>query len=353
MVRLSHDPITPSRRSDSSSLNDLNRLLSRLQHNILHADAERERRLRTSEYERNKAGVNLEYARTLLTKLEQDAAGIKTQARRQEMQADLNQKRDVFEQLMERLRELEEVSVDSDEGDSEEEDEEDLLADLVVRTPSESMGSRGEDEDDGGDAWGAGMEDAYEEESTVIPEQHPRQWQSEPEPAAVEATRAPVEGGDQPVIATETEQSLRARKKGPEAQVDTAETSARKQLFGNRTATSTTAVSTTATTEAILDHHREEQDKLTESLLNMATALKSSSHAFATSLEGEKDILSTAGSGLEKNETALEAASRRMGFLTRMSEGEGWFGRMKLYGMIFAMMVVAILIVFVLPKLRF
>ena len=35
---------------------DLDRLLSRLQQTILRADAERERRLRTSEYEREKAG---------------------------------------------------------------------------------------------------------------------------------------------------------------------------------------------------------------------------------------------------------------------------------------------------------
>lgn len=60
MARLTHVPIAPPRRSVSdpnSSLTDLNRLLARLQQTVLHADSEREKRLRTSEYERNKAGI--------------------------------------------------------------------------------------------------------------------------------------------------------------------------------------------------------------------------------------------------------------------------------------------------------
>lgn len=58
MARLTHAPVTPRRSvSGPDSLTDLTRLLDRLQQSILHADAERERRLRTSEYERNKAGI--------------------------------------------------------------------------------------------------------------------------------------------------------------------------------------------------------------------------------------------------------------------------------------------------------
>ena len=45
---------TPTIRQ-SDPLADLNRLLSRLQQTVLRADADRERRLRTSEYERRKA----------------------------------------------------------------------------------------------------------------------------------------------------------------------------------------------------------------------------------------------------------------------------------------------------------
>ncbi len=58
MARLTQGPITPRRSvSNPDSLTDLTRLLGRLQQSILHADAERERRLRTSEHERNKAGI--------------------------------------------------------------------------------------------------------------------------------------------------------------------------------------------------------------------------------------------------------------------------------------------------------
>lgn len=58
MARLTQAPMTPRRAaSGPDSLTDLNRLLARLQQNILQASAEQERRLRTSEYERNKASI--------------------------------------------------------------------------------------------------------------------------------------------------------------------------------------------------------------------------------------------------------------------------------------------------------
>ena len=59
MARLTQGPLVSGRSVSSAadSLVDLNRLLARLQQTILQADAERERRLRTSEYERNKAEI--------------------------------------------------------------------------------------------------------------------------------------------------------------------------------------------------------------------------------------------------------------------------------------------------------
>lgn len=109
----------------------------------------------------------------------------------------------------------------------------------------------------------------------------------------------------------------------------------------------------TATSEALLTHNRTEQESLTNSLLNMAQALKSSSHSFASALEEEKGILGRATEGLDRNELGLEAAQRRMGFLRTYTEGKGWWGRMLMYAWIAGLMVVALLIVFVLPKLRF
>lgn len=118
------------------------------------------------------------------------------------------------------------------------------------------------------------------------------------------------------------------------------------------TGSSTGGISTSAT-EALLDHHRAEQEDLTESLLTMARRLKESSHTFNAALEQEKNVLDGAAKGLDKNELGLEAATKRMGYLRSMTEGRGWLGRMMMYAWIAGLMVIAILVVFVMPKLRF
>jgi len=85
----------------------------------------------------------------------------------------------------------------------------------------------------------------------------------------------------------------------------------------------------------------------------MATQLKQQSRAFAHSLEEEKDVLGRATEGLDRNELGLEAAQRKMGFLRGYTEGMGWWGRMLMYCWIAGLMILALVIVFVLPKLRF
>jgi hypothetical protein len=126
----------------------------------------------------------------------------------------------------------------------------------------------------------------------------------------------------------------------------------RDSLFGPKTSSTATGIST-ATTDALLTHNRTEQETLTSSLLEMARQLKASSTAFANSLEDEKSILDQATEGLSKNELGLEAAQRRMGHLRMLTEGKGWWGRMLMYAYIAGLMVLALMIVFVLPKLRF
>jgi hypothetical protein len=118
-------------------------------------------------------------------------------------------------------------------------------------------------------------------------------------------------------------------------------------------ATTTGSSHIPTTKESLLTHNRAEQESLTSSLLSMASALKESSQAFATSLEDEKDILENTVSGMEKNEDGLKAAGARLGMLRRVSEGRGWLGRMLMYAWIAGLMVIAILVVFVMPKLRF
>ncbi len=88
-------------------------------------------------------------------------------------------------------------------------------------------------------------------------------------------------------------------------------------------------------------------------MLAMAAALKSSSLAFASSLEDEKGILDGAVEGIDRSESGLEAAQKKMGLLRRYSEGKGWLGRMILYAWIGGLWMVAVLIVFGLPKFRF
>jgi hypothetical protein len=96
-----------------------------------------------------------------------------------------------------------------------------------------------------------------------------------------------------------------------------------------------------------------EQEDLTSSLLTLASQLKSSSKTFQSTLEGEKSALDRAVSGIDRTSTTMGAAGKRMGLLRKMTEGKGWWGRMMLYAWIFGLWVVAILIVFVGPKLRF
>lgn len=117
--------------------------------------------------------------------------------------------------------------------------------------------------------------------------------------------------------------------------------------------TSSDTGTTTVMHEKMLSHNRTEQESLTDSLLSMAQALKQSSQAFQSSLDSEKDVLTRAAEGLEKNTSGIEAAQKRMGYLRKMSEGKGWWGRMMLYAWIFGLMFLAFFIVAFMPKLRF
>ncbi len=119
------------------------------------------------------------------------------------------------------------------------------------------------------------------------------------------------------------------------------------------TSTSTNLNPTLPTKESALSASRLEQEDLTASLVSLASQLKASSQSFQATLENEKSILDRAVTGIDKTSSTMEAASQRMGMLRRMTEGKGWWGRMMLYAWIFGLWVVAVLIVFVGPKLRF
>jgi hypothetical protein len=142
------------------------------------------------------------------------------------------------------------------------------------------------------------------------------------------------------------------RQRGKTADMQGAQTASGNSLFPSKPST-TTGDANLPQTEALLSHNRDEQESLTTSLLDMAKQLKQQSVHFGQTLEGDKGILDRAISGLDKNQLGMDAASRRMGTLRKMTEGKGWFARMKLYGLIFGLWLVAFLIVFVGPKIRF
>lgn len=180
------------------------------------------------------------------------------------------------------------------------------------------------------------------EESESEPEDETVNKGPSPLPMTIPLEETPKVAHHEPAPAPNPEPTSTLRARNRQAEKDKAEL-----LSGASTGLST------ATSEALLTHNRTEQETLTNSLLNMAQALKSSSHLFASSLEEEKNIMSRATEGLDKNEQGLEAAQRRMGFLRTYTEGKGWWGRMLMYAWIAGLMVAAMVITFVMPKLRF
>jgi hypothetical protein len=260
-----------------------------------------------------------------------------------------------LEQLAEKLHDLEEMGPPLDEDD-ESSDGEDVLGDIMA-TPSESLDSVSPDvppEDPDNEAGGDGEHDAAGvaelPQATHASERESRETTPVVRTRVVEArpTSTPTPGDQRSSAASQT---LRSRRPGSIHENDTATTTSA-SLFGNRDQSKFSA-SQTATTEAILDQQRAEQESLYESLATMASDLKKSSMALSVSLEEDKDVVTRAGDGLSKNEQGLEVASRRMGTLQKMAEGKGWWARMLLYAWIYGLMVVLVLVVFVLPKLRF
>lgn len=108
----------------------------------------------------------------------------------------------------------------------------------------------------------------------------------------------------------------------------------------------------TPSTTTLLEHQTTLQNDLTSSLISLAAQLKSSAQSFQDDLALDKEAVTSTETALGRNTDGMDAATKRMGVLRRMSEGRWWLGRMMLYAVIFALWVVALLLVFVSPKLR-
>lgn len=292
---------------------------------------------------------NIDYARTLLTRMEQDAFGIKVLTRKQETQANLNRKRELLDNLAYRLKEVEEISAHSVDDEDSSSDGDDYLNEIIM-TPSDSIDSRSTDVATQGTR---DDDETRDEEEERLPDTHSSGREGR---GQIVETLDDFLSEKSDVV---TAQALRPRGNQPapsdlEKQahlMDTAQTTgATRSLLSGEYAKD---VSGLATSEAILDHQRKEQEIVTEDLLRMAGQLKLSSQKFGEALQEDTEILNRAGEGLSKNELSLEAAARRMGAITKMTEGKGWYGRIMLYAWIYGLMVGLVLLVFVLPKLRF
>jgi hypothetical protein len=313
--------ITLVNRSTMANSSILNRLLSRLDQTLLEPQSN-DTVLHKSQYERNRVGALIEHARSLHLTLEREAATIRVQSQRQQQQADLQRQREHIKTLAGRLRE---ISHAADDDDSDDDDD-------------------SEGDDDNGEGGQRQRED-------ILANYAPARAAQANSGLEVQSSLKSSQPPPQPP------QELRSRR-GESQQSSsstTAHTSARDQLFAARTQTTSDGLSTSdiQRTETLLSHNRTEQESLTDGLLGLARALKQSSQAFGASLETEKEVLARAEKGLDKNAQDMEGASTRMSTLRKMSEGTGWWGRIKLYGFIAGLWLVCFLFVFLGPKLRF
>ncbi|RAK98620.1 uncharacterized protein BO80DRAFT_457205 [Aspergillus ibericus CBS 121593] len=322
---------------------NLSRLFTRLEHNLLSSAADL-RPLRRSEYQRMRVGANIEYARTHLQSLEHTLPQIKPTDRRNDLQNDLARKRQILKRLQNVLDELTSEAEARSAHHIDEEEEDSLDSEDLLGTPEEGSTTdelSNEERDDRDIA-------TEEKEST------PATLFTTTTATTTEATPPPSEATPAPPPPS----TLRNRSNAPTTTSSTVTAIATGSSL-HETPTSpqpSSSPSSTArlqATEDTLSSHRAEQEDLTTSLLALASQLKSSSQAFHSSLEAEKSVLARAVDGLDRTTGNMQAAERRMGMLRRMTEGKGWWGRMMLYAWIFGLWVVAILIVFLGPKLRF
>ena len=287
-VAYSIDPASPS----ITAIN-LSRALDRLERKILSTPPDP--RLLKSGYERSKTSANLEYARTLLLRLEHSSSGLKPQIRQSRARDSLLAQRALLKRLSDRLHQLDQANDDFADTSSEgedllgEDDDDVAVAPPVPATPSSSLPQR----------------------NTVSFAAAAQ----EPPPFTLRNRFAPAPAASTSPLFNPTTEPL-----SPTAQREAEEST---------------------------------QADLTASLSSMSAQLKAQAVQFGASLEADKDITARAGEGLEKSRAGMDAASRKMGTLRRMSEGKGLWGRMMLYAWIGALWVVAILLVFVGPKLRF
>jgi hypothetical protein len=346
----------------------LSRTLTRLSTNLLplssfanvpHGDLTTQQRLTLNDllsplpYHRTKTLSTIEHARTLLLQLELSAQYIKIQRVKRDVVRDLAEKRKVIRKLRgvveelatEAERRLREGVYEWEEGEYEEGETVEELLGLPALKEEKQRGDSRQQRNDIGTLSGSrnGAEEAKE---TTPP--------SSPATTTVKSSRSssiphPKVDGQLPSNDLFNLRNRNRRGPNPEATTTTTSSSLPPSI-----PTNTNPNTTTTTTEKSLTSDRQTQESLTDSLLHLATQLKSQSQSLSHTLTTtDKGQLDRALAGLDANVGGLESASRKMGLLRRMSEGEGWWGRVMLYLWIWGLWVAAAGLVFLGPKLRF
>jgi chemotaxis protein histidine kinase CheA len=277
---------------------------------------------------------NVEYARSLLTQLERSLPQLKPLDRKHEAQAEIARDR----QLLKRIQTI----LDEEEAKAEANQDDD------------------EDNEDGDDEWKELFSKPVSQEKATSPASQPKYQQTTTQ---VSESQVEMKGTSNPQSATNTNVPYATTTTHPEPTPNPQTSTPAPPTLRSRHTTNPITSTNKATasgnnaklhdTETELSTHRMEQEDLTSSLLTLAAQLKTSSKSFQSTLEGEKSALDRAVSGIDRTSTTMEAAGKRMGMLRKMTEGKGLWGRMMLYAWIFGLWVIAILIVYVGPKLRF
>jgi len=286
---------------------NLRRLLIRLEQRILVPGPDSVVLL--SSFERGKIAQNVEYARTLLLRLEHNTPNIKIQARKHAQQAELARHRALIKRFTERLYDLDRQDDEDDAGDVNQ--EEDIIKEYFApeATAVKSSHSRGPSTSDYATFEGQGIR-ARNAKSTVA------------------ASKNSGTSGPTTALADE--------------------------LFGqNSQSLRPGSAPDNMSAERQLEHQDSLQADLTSLLVKQAQQLKLGSLEFQRTLVEDDEVRARAEGTISKSADSLDVASRSMKTLRRMSEGRWWWQRYIMFILIFVLWFVAFGIVFFTPKLRF
>ena len=301
-------------------------------------------------YHRTKWLHNIEYARSLLLQLEHTAQQIRVATAKRAALTDLAQKRMVVKKLRRRV--------------------EDIGREVEVAQQQRRGSGRGTWMNGDGGEWDNAEEEGETLEQILLSQQQARRSGGEVDLSADvkegKTVRIIEPGDDDETDDGQQNQQTPHSQRQPQSSFASSshpisQTSAREALFSssstlrnrNRHHPSSSPSTDPATTESTLLTSDRTHDSLTASLLSLTSQLKSQSLTFSSALSTDQTYLSRALSSLDSNISSMETAIKRMAFVRRMSEGQGWWGRIKLYVMIVGMWVGLVLLVFVGPKLRF